>query len=154
MTPAKFPGHNKVYQKPETWKDGTCGDIEAYEASEEVTVNSPVTFLRWEPSHNERALIAIGKPITLKLCMKGVVPHSLYVEQDAPHEPRTDDPLYWVPFFGMLVGTSDGKGILRNFYYSEEHKEVTGLIVEVAAVTTSKIHELHTYNFNQVKPIL
>lgn len=69
MNPIRFPEDNFVMTSPPSMPDGACADVHAFTDG----INNCVTC--WQPTPEERASIAAGGPVWVRVCMEaGTMP--------------------------------------------------------------------------------
>lgn len=79
MTPIKFEEAKHRFGPPSDLQDSQCLTIYAYAGMIErgSVEGSPVIVTAWQPSDEEKLLIAQGKPIYLSFLCTGLPPHYL-----------------------------------------------------------------------------
>lgn len=76
MIPVDFEGTNITFTKPEGWKDDECLPVRAYTGVDNA--GHHFTLIALQPSKEDIYAILAGRPIMVKLCMKGMVPMCIY----------------------------------------------------------------------------
>lgn len=80
MIPVDFKERNKVFVKPEGWKDEECGDCYAYVHEDD---ERPFIITAWQPSKEDIEAINSGRPVFLQLCQGILPPHSLFTVNES-----------------------------------------------------------------------
>lgn len=77
MLPVDFVERNKIYTKPQGWKDEECGDLYVYEGTESETGRQFVVSV-WKPNKEDIEAILAGRGIVVKLCIPFQCPIALW----------------------------------------------------------------------------
>lgn len=72
MIPIDFEGSNKVYGKPQGWKDEDCGSLHTLETKDANGL--PIIISCWQPNKEDIEAINAGRPIWLKMVSNGMCP--------------------------------------------------------------------------------
>jgi hypothetical protein len=75
----EFEGANTLFRAPESMKD-TCGDLPALATTDDNGYRCIVSA--WQPSEADKAAIAAGQPIFLKIVGEGMPPVCLFTITD------------------------------------------------------------------------
>lgn len=76
----QFEGANALFKAPESMKD-TCGDLPALRTVDDN--GHHVIVSAWQPSEADKAAIAAGNPLFLKIVGQGMPPVALFTIGDA-----------------------------------------------------------------------